>query len=154
MDLLDTTAVTAEQKFMLMLDERLREVEEKYDALYIKLYGVQNTKQIPASVQPFVDKYKQLYESGHAHVEGHVREKEQKRQGILQKVPGHISKYVTLDDTVVGMWSSILTLLSLSPYDRHLYYCIWKLFEDLGDTATPELATWIDNEVAAAQLKS
>jgi hypothetical protein len=131
---LNESDMSAEQKFMLMLDERLCALEE--DMAKVKAYYANRAKDFPPHVQSLIARYTELYDAS-------VEENFQKtKRGLMIRLPATIHELVNND--TADHFNTIITHSTVVPHKMVLYNQMRILLTKLGDKVTPELIAWLE----------
>ncbi len=134
MDLLDENEMSTEQKFLFMLDERLRAIEEDMVNVKHSLYG--KPKVIPDHVKELIDHYTKLWDvSAKDNIE-------KTNNDLLIRLPSDIHELVNSD--TADFFESILYHSTQTLDKQILYKRFSYLLVILGDKVTPNLIAWIE----------
>jgi hypothetical protein len=135
MDLLDESTMTPEQKFALMLEERLHAVEDNITKLNLFCYGKQ--EKLNQHVQDAIDHYDRLYKLYDKTTN------DAKKEVMLNKLPCSIHECVT--DDVIVHFESLLMYVDLPKLSPFMFDNMKCLIKRLGNRTTPELLDWLQN---------
>lgn len=136
MQVLDETNMTAEQKFILMLDERLSQVEDDVVKFHHMFIG--KKKELPENVTNAINYYQNVFNKRIKTINHDMI------KPCKENFPETLHNLI--DAGNVEYFDKIVYYSKNNIESSYVYFSIYRLYEVLGDRTTPELIEWIDKQ--------